>query len=76
MSSDNPFEQVEALIASDERQRLPTTVDAILKAIAKVPGAGPLVAAVRYESEKQRIENKRVDAQDHVGRAETRVGHP
>jgi hypothetical protein len=57
MSSDNPFEQVEALIASDERQRLPTTVDAILKAIAKVPGAGPLVAAVRYESEKQRIEN-------------------
>ena len=57
MSSDNPFEQVEALIASDERQGLPTTVDAIVKAVAKVPGAGPLVAAVRYESEKQRIEN-------------------
>jgi hypothetical protein len=60
MSSDNPYEQVEALIASDERQRLPESVDAILRAIAKVPGAGPLIAAVRYESEKQRIENSRL----------------
>jgi hypothetical protein len=57
MSSDNPFEQVEALIASDERQQLPEPVEAILKAIAKVPGAGPFIAAVRYESEKQRVEN-------------------
>src|SRR5208337_707904 len=51
------FEQVEALIASDERQQPPELVDAILKAIAKVPGAGRIVAAVRYESEIQRIEN-------------------
>jgi hypothetical protein len=55
MSSDNPFEQVEALIASDERQQLPEAVEAILKAIAKFPGAGPFVALVRYESEKQRL---------------------
>jgi len=60
MSSDNPFEQVEALIASDERQQLPELADAILKAIAHVPGAGPLIAAVRYESEKQRIENSKL----------------
>src|ERR1700685_1970079 len=57
MSSDNVFDQVEALIASDERQQLPEPVEAILKAIAKVPGAGSVVAAVRYESQKQRIEN-------------------
>jgi len=57
MSSDNVFEQVEALIASDERQQPPELVDAILKAIAKMPGAGRIVAAVRYESEIQRIEN-------------------
>ena len=61
MSSDNPLEQVEALIASDERQQLPEPVDAILKAIAKVvPGAGPIIAAVRYESEKQRVENSKL----------------
>jgi hypothetical protein len=60
MSSDNPFEQVEALIASDERQQLPELADAILNAIAKVPGGRPLIAAVRYESEKQRIENSRL----------------
>ncbi len=57
MSSDNPFEQVEALIASDERQQLPEPVEAFLKAVAKLPGAGSFVAAVRYESEKQRVEN-------------------
>ena len=57
MSSDNPFEQVAALIARDERQQLPEPVDAILKTMAKVPGAGPFVALVRYESEKQRFEN-------------------
>lgn len=57
MSSDNPFDQVEALIASDKRQSLPESVDAILKLIEKLPGAGPLVWAVRYESEKQRTEN-------------------
>src|SRR5215469_16723609 len=49
MGIDNPFEQVEAFIASDERQQLPEPVDAFLKAVAKLPGAGPLVAAVRYE---------------------------
>jgi len=57
MGIDNPFDQVEALIASDERQQLPEPVEAFLKAVAKVPGAGPLVAVVRYESEKQRVEN-------------------
>ena len=31
MASDNIFDQVEALIASDDRQKLPETVDAILK---------------------------------------------
>jgi hypothetical protein len=31
------FEQVERLIASNERQQLPESVDPILKAIAKVP---------------------------------------
>jgi hypothetical protein len=41
MGFDNPFEQVEALIASDERQQLPEPVETILKVIAKVPGAGP-----------------------------------
>jgi hypothetical protein len=57
MSSDNVFEQVEALMASDERQQLPEPVDAFLKAIAKIPAAGAFVSVVRYESEKQRIEN-------------------
>ncbi|MFZ0913564.1 MAG: hypothetical protein WBQ76_11705 [Candidatus Korobacteraceae bacterium] len=57
MSSDNVFDQVEALIASDERQALPEPADAILRAMAKVPGAGPVVALVRYESERQRAEN-------------------
>ena len=40
MSSDNVFDPVEAVLASDERQQLPKPVDAILKAIATVPGAG------------------------------------
>ncbi len=57
MSSDNPFDQVEALIASDDRGSLPESVTAILSLIAKLPGAGPIVWAVRYESEKQRNEN-------------------
>jgi hypothetical protein len=37
MGSDNIFDQVEALIASDERQQLPESADVILKAIAKLP---------------------------------------
>jgi hypothetical protein len=46
------------LIASDERQQLPAPVDAIVKATAKVPGdAGSFIAAVRYESERQKVEN-------------------
>lgn len=45
MSSENVFDQVEALIASDERQQLPEPVDAFLKAIAKVPGVGSFIAA-------------------------------
>jgi hypothetical protein len=57
MSSDNVFDQVEALIASDERQQPPELVDAILKAIAKVPGAEPFVSVIRRESEKERTEN-------------------
>jgi len=57
MSSDNVFDQVKALIASDERQGLPQSVDAILQRIAKLPLAGPIVWATRYESEKQRAEN-------------------
>jgi hypothetical protein len=60
MSSDNVFEQVEALIASDERQGLPESVDAILNRIAKLPLAGPIVWAARYESEKQRAENSQL----------------
>lgn len=57
MSSDNVFDQVEALIASDERQQLPEPVEAFLKSVAKIPGAGRFVSIVRYESEKQRVEN-------------------
>src|SRR5665811_94818 len=57
MSSDNVFDQVEALISSDERQQPPELVDAILKAIAKVPGVEPFVSVIRRESEKQRLEN-------------------
>jgi hypothetical protein len=57
VSSDNIFDQVEALIASDERQRLPESVDALLKLISNLPGAAPLIWAVRYEAEKQRREN-------------------
>ena len=37
MSSDNPFDQVEALIASDERQQLPEAVEGVLKGIARLP---------------------------------------
>lgn len=57
MASDNVFDQIEALISSDQRQALPESVETILNAISKLPGAGPLVWAVRYESEKQRAEN-------------------
>jgi len=57
VSSDNVFDQVEALIASDERQQLPEPVEAFLKSVAKIPGAGRFVSIVRYESEKQRVEN-------------------
>ena len=46
MASDNPFEQVEALIASDERQELPKPVEAFLKAVAKVPGCTQCRACV------------------------------
>jgi hypothetical protein len=45
VSSDNIFDQVEALIASDERQNLPESVNAILNLIAKLPGPGPLVGS-------------------------------
>jgi hypothetical protein len=59
MSIDNPQDQVEALIASDERQSLPEIADEILEFIEKlpVPGAGPIVRLIRYEKEKQSIEN-------------------
>ncbi|MGA8309994.1 MAG: hypothetical protein WB755_08185 [Terriglobales bacterium] len=57
MAIDNIFDQVEALIASDQRQQLPETADAILKGISKLPLAGGVVALVRYESEKQKVEN-------------------
>jgi hypothetical protein len=57
MASDNIFDQVEALIASDDRQQLPESADRILQLISKLPGAGPLVWAARYESEKQKGEN-------------------
>lgn len=59
MSIDNPQDQVEALIASDERQSLPEIADEILKLIEKLPlpGAGPIVRLIRYEKEKQSIEN-------------------
>jgi hypothetical protein len=59
MSSDNPLEQVEGLIASDERQQPPDTVNAILKAIASnVPGTERLISLLTSYSEKQRSENK------------------
>jgi hypothetical protein len=38
MALDNPFEQVEALIGTDDRQSLPPSVEAILKLIEKLPG--------------------------------------
>ncbi len=57
MSSDNPLDQVDALIASDERRQPPELVDKIIKAIGKVTGAESLVSVIRRNSEKERIEN-------------------
>jgi len=59
MSIDNPQDQVEALIASDERQSLPEIADELLKFIEKLPlpGAGSVVRLIRHEKEKQSIEN-------------------
>jgi hypothetical protein len=57
MGSDNIFDQVEALIASDERQQLPESVDAILNLISKLPGAGPSSGQSDTNPEKQRGEN-------------------
>lgn len=59
MSIDNPQDQVEALIASDERQSLPEIADEILKFIEKLPlpGAGQIVRLIRHEKEKQNSEN-------------------
>lgn len=57
MSADDIFSQVEALIASDERQRTPELVDKILGVVAHVPGADPLVRIIRYHAEQQRAEN-------------------
>jgi hypothetical protein len=58
MSSDNRFEQVEALVEADERQELLKPVETILKGVEKVlPVAGPLITAIRYESEKRKAEN-------------------
>jgi len=57
MSIDNPLDQVDEIIASDERQQPPALVKTILNLVARLPGAEPLVRAVQYESEKQKVEN-------------------
>jgi hypothetical protein len=58
MSIDNPQDQVEALIASDERQQPPETVNAILSLIAsKVPGTERLISLLQSQAQKQRREN-------------------
>jgi hypothetical protein len=59
MSIDNRFEQVDELIASDERQNLPKAVEDILNAISKVPfpGVPAFIAAIRRGSENRRREN-------------------
>lgn len=57
MGSDNIFEQVEALIASDERQQPSELVERFLATIGHVPGAHPIVSLVRHHAEKQRSEN-------------------
>ncbi len=57
MAIDNVFDQVEALIASDESQQLPEKADKLLKAIGHVPGTAPIVSMVRYETVKRQAEN-------------------
>jgi hypothetical protein len=39
VSSDNKFDQVDALIESDERQSLPPAVEAALAVVSEIPGA-------------------------------------
>ena len=69
MSSDNPYEQVEALIATDERQQPPEIVDGILEIIgSKVPGAERPASAVTIRKTKTR--ESRPDAADCVGGVE------
>jgi hypothetical protein len=57
MSIDNVFDQVEALITSDESQYLPETVDKLLSAIGHIPGTAPVVSLIRHETVKRRAEN-------------------
>lgn len=57
MSSDDIFSQVEALIASDERQQPSAFVDKALQVVGRIPGAGGLVSIIRTHAEKQRAEN-------------------
>jgi hypothetical protein len=58
VSIDNRLDQVDALIATDQRQQPPETVGAILKVIGStVPGAGPLVSLLLAHSERQKREN-------------------
>jgi hypothetical protein len=58
MSTDNPLDQAEALIVS-ERQNMPELADAIVRFIGEhLPGAGGIVKLIRYEKEKQSVENR------------------
>ena len=57
MSIDNPLDQVQALIASDERQQPPETVKRILNAISKLPSAEDIISLLQLHSEKQRRAN-------------------
>ena len=59
MSIDNPLDQVVALIESDDSQNAPELADQIAKLIGELPlpGAATIVKLIRYEKEKQNIEN-------------------
>lgn len=57
MASDDIFSQVEALIASDQRQQPPELVDRVLKLVEHVPGAKPVVSLIRHFSERLKADN-------------------
>jgi hypothetical protein len=57
MSIDNVFDQVEALITSDQSQQLPESVDKLLSVIGHIPGTAPVVSLIRYETVELQAEN-------------------